>query len=349
MVMSVAKQPMPRLDPSTRIGVRCFSDRSNRSGGPVDTYTAKTKAWLDKRYARTDEQGIYFAHQNIYGFRDPHIEEHSVKRYVITFQIIKALAHLRFENLIDVGGSEGYTASLAAKIFGCAVTSCDLSEEACKRAREIYNLPALSSDIIDLPFRDNAFDVVLSSETLEHVPHLESAARELLRICRRAVVITVPHDPKEAIERNLKGSALHTHIQCLNLNSFDFLLEEGCEIIRRKMYSPILRGPLMAVQAERTDDYRYYPKVIVDFYNASAPMFKRIFGRRALALVVHLDDFISRKFHPHRQMLFIILKDRTCYSPKPLGDFSFHDVLDFTVPHHLTVPPAKSNPAEIGP
>jgi SAM-dependent methyltransferase len=313
----------------------------------VDAYTARTKAWLDKRYTQTDGEGVYFAHQNIYGFRNPHVEEHSVKRYVITFQIIKALAHLRFRNLMDVGGSEGYTASLAGKMFGCTAATCDLSEEACKRAREIYNIPAFSADIMDLPFEDNAFDVVLSSETLEHVPEFESAARELLRVCRRALVITVPHDPKEAIDRNLEGDALHTHIQCLNLNSFDFFVKEGYEILSRSMYSPLLRGPLMAVQAERIDDYRFYPKIVVDCYNSLVPMFRRLFGRRTLALVVQLDDFISRRFRPHRQMLFIILKDRSCYSDKPLRDFSFYDILDFIVPHYLRVAPAKGSPAEI--
>jgi SAM-dependent methyltransferase len=312
----------------------------------VDPSTGQTKAWLDERYRKTDGQGIYFAHQNIYGFRDAHVEKHSVMRYVITFQIIKALAHLRFDNLLDVGGSEGYTAALVREIFGRTVASCDLSEEACKRAREIYGLSAISADIVKLPFDDNSFDVVLISETLEHVPDLESAAREALRVSRKGLVITVPHDPKEEIERNIRNRGVHAHIHCLNLSTFDFLKGDGHEIRYRKMYSPLLRGPLMAVQAERVDDYRHYPRVVVDCYNCLVPVFGRLFGRPTLQLVIRLDDLISRWPGHYRHMLFTVLKDRSCYSSKPLLGFSVRDILDFTVPY-LRVAPTGANAAEV--
>lgn len=304
----------------------------------MDPYTARTKAWLDHRYRETDGQGIYFAHQNIYGFRNTHVEKHSVMRYIITFQIIRALARLRFDNLLDVGGSEGYTAALVREIFGCTVASCDLSEEACKRAREIYGLSAISADIVKIPFDDDAFDVALISETLEHVPQFESAAREALRVCKKALVVTVPHDPEEEIERNVRERYVHAHIHCLNLSTFDFLAADGHEIRCRKMYSPILRGPLMAVQAESVDDYRHYPRVVVDCYNHLVPVFRRLFGRRTLPLLIRLDDLMSQWFGPYRHMLFTILKDRSCYSAKPLVGFSIDDILNFTVPYLRIAP-----------
>ena len=50
------------------------------------------------------------------------------------------------------------------------------------------------SDITEIPVGNETFDCVLCSEVLEHVPHPESAIRELVRIIRPggALIITAP-------------------------------------------------------------------------------------------------------------------------------------------------------------
>ena len=95
----------------------------------MNDYTTDTMRWLDKRFKLTDESGIYFAHQPIYGFRKGHSEPGAVSRYMITYQIMKALSHLRFSSLLDVGGAEGYKSALARSLFGVRVRSADLSAE----------------------------------------------------------------------------------------------------------------------------------------------------------------------------------------------------------------------------
>lgn len=123
---------------------------------------------------------------------------------------MKTLAHLRFSSLLDIGGAEGYKSAIAREIFGVQVQSCDLSNEACKRAKEIFNIEGQSVDIQRLPFKDNEFDVVLYSETLEHVPNLKEAIKELVRVCSKVVVITVPRESKEVIEKNISIYNLFT-------------------------------------------------------------------------------------------------------------------------------------------
>lgn len=45
----------------------------------MDNYTQETKNWLEERYRKVDEQGVYVAHQPIYGFRigptDPNLDD----------------------------------------------------------------------------------------------------------------------------------------------------------------------------------------------------------------------------------------------------------------------------------
>ena len=55
----------------------------------MDNYTTDTKDWLNDRFKATDEEGIYFAHQPIYGFRKGHSEPGIIIRYIITYQIMK--------------------------------------------------------------------------------------------------------------------------------------------------------------------------------------------------------------------------------------------------------------------
>lgn len=50
------------------------------------------------------------------------------------------------------------------RLFAAQVTATDLSENACRRAREIFGLSARSTDLHELPFADGDFDVALCSE-----------------------------------------------------------------------------------------------------------------------------------------------------------------------------------------
>lgn len=70
----------------------------------MDQYTQRTKLWLDERFRKCDEQGIYFAHQPIYGFRKGHCDPGHIYQYISTYQVMKALAHIEFDSLLDVGG-----------------------------------------------------------------------------------------------------------------------------------------------------------------------------------------------------------------------------------------------------
>ena len=48
----------------------------------MDEYTEKTKKWLDKRFKMCNKEGVYFAHQPIYGFGKGNYEPYLIPRYV---------------------------------------------------------------------------------------------------------------------------------------------------------------------------------------------------------------------------------------------------------------------------
>lgn len=306
----------------------------------MDVYTQETKIWLDNRFKRCDEHGIYYAHQPIYGFRKGHSAPDLMGRYIRSYQILRALSHLRFDSLVDVGGAEGYTAYLASQLFGVKVRNSDLSEEACRRAEEIFHIESIPADVHDLPFKNNEFHVALCSETLEHVRDVHKAIEELLRVARKAVVITVPHEPKALIDKNIGQGIPHAHIHSFDLQSLRFLESAGYRVLARKMVGGLLRVPGVLIEAmprEHTETTRY-PKVLLHVYNAAVPVARKVLGnkaaKKAAAFLMRADGFVCKFTSSYNAILFIILKDSTCWTKEQIRNISAYRMIEFGVPYH---------------
>jgi SAM-dependent methyltransferase len=295
---------------------------------------------LEARYSKADESGVYFAHQPIYGFRRGHSEPDLFDRYVRTFNILKALARLRFTTLLDVGSAEGFKAYLAKRLLGADVTVCDLSEEACKRCREIFGLRAEPGDIHNLPFPNDSFDVVLCSETLEHVTDFERATSELMRVARGGVVITVPHDPPELLHRHIESGT--PHIRKLDLDTFDFLAASDYTVIRQRMLSPLLRLFEVLIEAAPREHHELtrYPKFLFTLYNLSRPLLHRIPTWSASTLI-RLDGPICTATKSFRAMLFVVLKDPALMIAES-RKISASQLLRESVPLHYLEPPSSA-------
>jgi SAM-dependent methyltransferase len=68
-------------------------------------------------------------------------------------------------------------------------------------------------DLMALSYDDARFDLVLTSDTLEHVPDPRVALRETRRILRNGGrhVFTVPHDPRRSVTRSREGLPAQHH------------------------------------------------------------------------------------------------------------------------------------------
>jgi len=85
--------------------------------------------------------------------------------------------------LLDVGCAEGYYIDRAREM-GYVAMGVDTKPQA--------HPLAMVGSALDLPFDDQSFDVVVCSRVLEYVGHPEIAARELKRVARRGIIVTVP-------------------------------------------------------------------------------------------------------------------------------------------------------------
>ena len=288
---------------------------------PMDDYTKKTKIWLDNRFKLCDNEGIYIAHQPIYGFRKGHSEPGLADKYCRTYQIMKALSYLEFNSLLDVGGAEGYKAHVVKEIFDTEVRNSDLSEEACKRCEEIFHIKSDPIDLHNLPYDDDAFEVILCSETLEHVTDWRKAINELFRVASKAIVITVPHEDEAVIRENIKNGIPHGHIHNFTPNSFNFLEFKGYTVISKKIISRYFR---LIIEPELK-----YPQ-----NSGCIGLIKKIFGKKIASFIIKLDDLFVKFGKRFDGILFVILKDKKALLEHKKKKISAHQIISIEVPYY---------------
>lgn len=98
--------------------------------------------------------------------------------------------------VLEVGVGEGEILQRVQRRFPAAVcTGVDLPDDDLPHHWATRGLTAEFGDVTALRFDDRSFDLVLAIEVLEHVPDVDAALREIARVCRGAVVLSVPFEP----------------------------------------------------------------------------------------------------------------------------------------------------------
>jgi ubiquinone/menaquinone biosynthesis C-methylase UbiE len=97
---------------------------------------------------------------------------------------------------------------------------------------------AVIGSVERLPFPSSSFDVVTCFEVLEHLTDPAIALRELARVGRRAVVVSVPHEPWFRLGNLMRGKHLAglgnhpEHVQHWNYRSLERFLASSFPEVR---------------------------------------------------------------------------------------------------------------------
>lgn len=159
-----------------------------------DTVEERTRHWLESSYLdavrnlRADVHGVYDEAGAPRRLTALHFQE--VQRKL---KVFRWLDRLSFDSFVDVGSGYDQFPHLVRERYGVPSFYADFSHS--------MNLPyggalhgkldhAVTLNIVRLPFPDDAFDVVLSSEVLEHLVRPVDCIAELLRVTRRYLIMT---------------------------------------------------------------------------------------------------------------------------------------------------------------
>lgn len=134
--------------------------------------------------------------------------------------------------VLDVGCNSGYIVDFLPP--SCIAYGVDVSPELVARARKRMNdvrvAPAEA-----LPFLSKCFDVVLLGEIIEHVHDPAVVLREAMRVSRRVVVGSTPHEAGKWGPRGPRKPATHRfHVRCFTEETLRALLVE-CGLVNVKI------------------------------------------------------------------------------------------------------------------
>lgn len=128
------------------------------------------------------------------------------------------------ESILEIGCGMGETVNLCKKMIPHAkVTGNDFSDTAINKARELYpDIAFIACDAMELTGK---YDLVICSQTLEHVDEPEKMVRKIKELGKR-VFITVPW-PNSGLD-----NGVHWHINRFYPEDFKEWLGEGVTITR---------------------------------------------------------------------------------------------------------------------
>jgi len=137
---------------------------------------------------------------------------------------------------LEVGCAQGHFEGKAlehcANVFGGEYAFGKMA--AAKRAFPKAEFLGLDAEV--LPFRNRAFDFVLCTEVLEHVPDWRKAFAELQRVSRRTVLVTVPLEKGyfwRALSK-VKGMGTRGHLHRIGTRELRNALGEGWRVVKQE-------------------------------------------------------------------------------------------------------------------
>ena len=101
---------------------------------------------------------------------------------------------LQEKKLLDAGSGTGWFSKEAAQ-RGAKVFSLDVGENILAQVAKKCETERIAGSVLDIPFADNYFDTVISTEVIEHTNNPKRAIQEMHRVLKKngVLVLTVPN------------------------------------------------------------------------------------------------------------------------------------------------------------
>lgn len=154
----------------------------------------------------------------------------------------------RPKTILEVGCAGGHLSGLLAQIFPKAqITGVDVYGSAIKEAKKRFpNLNFKVADAHKLPFRTSSFDLVVSSETIEHVINPARMLEEISRVMRQNGRAIIEMDSGSVLFRIVwnawirfgKGKVWkNAHLHPFKAAELDELIRSNGYFIKQKLFS----------------------------------------------------------------------------------------------------------------
>lgn len=183
----------------------------------------------------------------------PAIPDDNFQAHLRVYQFMAQF--VKGKSVLDVGCGTGYGADYLRRQGAFSVWGIDYSEEAISFARKHYKDHALDYRCMNaesIKFPNASFDVVTSSENLEHLPHPVKNMSEIRRVLKKGGILLLGTPNKEVSSPGQEKSPNPFHIKEFTYEELESLLKKhfrNVHIFENTLESQISQGRKM--KAER--------------------------------------------------------------------------------------------------
>jgi len=119
---------------------------------------------------------------------------------------------LEFETVLDVGCSYGKSLAILTKL-GKRATGTEVSPTAIAKAKALGR-DCVYGSILDLPFSAESFDLVLSTDVIEHIAEadMKMAFTEMIRVSKKYLALQIAFGKSKHVWPHLTRDNLHLTI-----------------------------------------------------------------------------------------------------------------------------------------
>lgn len=177
-------------------------------------------------------------HGNLQKYQNPNpLQQALIRRFLR--QVESLTVGLDLGLVLDVGCAEGFVARHLVQV-GAPPHFIGIDVDVASLQRGATLFPAMARGVgsaLALPFPSEVFDLVLCTEVLEHLLSPRVALRELKRVTRKYVLLSVPHEPWFRTMNLLRGKHLRRwgndpeHLQNWTARHFTAFVAREFEVV----------------------------------------------------------------------------------------------------------------------
>jgi ubiquinone/menaquinone biosynthesis C-methylase UbiE len=188
---------------------------------------------------------------------DAYMSNYDVERRIeLIFNNLIKESSLKELEILEVGCGTGKISEIIVKLGGI-LTVLDIGKSLVSNVSERLSCKGIVGDACQLPFDDETFEIIISSECIEHTLNPRHAIKEMCRVCKRGgyVCLTTPNKlwyPLLLISQNIglrKFSGIENWIfpyeasNVMRKSGMENILFSGCHLwpFQIRFLRPLLR------------------------------------------------------------------------------------------------------------
>ncbi|MEK7186625.1 MAG: class I SAM-dependent methyltransferase [Patescibacteria group bacterium] len=158
--------------------------------------------------------------------------------------LVSAVKDLKIESVLDVGCGEGFTLNrISEEGIGKKLEGVDFFDTAIELGKKAHpNLALKQGNIYELEYKNDSFDLVMATEVLEHLEDPRKGLKELIRVSKKYLLLSVPNEPFFMGANFLRGKNLKRwgndieHIQHWTSRSFKSFVTRSELVILKDLH-----------------------------------------------------------------------------------------------------------------